>query len=87
MRFLATITVRVTLAPKTSALPRASHAKLPQKRANLTPPTETGLHFLSREPAGFDATLLQQLVRTTTVDMGLNPENRPLNITRQEGCW
>lgn len=46
------------------------------------------LHFLSREPLGFDQTLLQALVHNATVVMGLNPENRILNITTQDdGCW
>jgi len=76
------------------------------------------LHYLSRQPEGFDPALLQQLVKTTTVDsawprprraprshaslharpppyprpllksaVGLNPEKRPLNVTRQAGCW
>ena len=45
------------------------------------------LHYLSREPLGFDKSLLAALVQTTTVTMGLNPLNRPLNITKQDGCW
>ncbi len=45
------------------------------------------LHFLSREPSGFDPVLLDTLVQKTTVSMGLNPQNRPLNHTLQEGCW
>ena len=43
-------------------------------------------HILSREPTGFPKDLLDSIVKTTT-DMGLNPLNRPVNITRQEGCW
>ena len=45
------------------------------------------LHFLSREPLGFDAALLAALVEQTTVKMALNPQNRILNHTLQEGCW
>ena len=46
------------------------------------------LHFLSREPLGFDTNLLQALIYNTTVLMKLNPENRVVNITMQdEGCW
>jgi lipocalin len=45
------------------------------------------LHYLSRSPLGFDAALLASLIKETTVTMGLNPENRPLNMTMQEGCW
>ena len=42
------------------------------------------LHFLSREPLGFDAALLAQLVQQTTGAMGLNPEKRVLNMTMQD---
>jgi hypothetical protein len=45
------------------------------------------LHYLSREPLGFDAQLLDSLIKQTTVVMGLNPQNRPLNHTMQDGCW
>ena len=46
------------------------------------------LHFLSREPTGFDATLLAALVYNATQTMGLNPQNRVLNMTTQDdGCW
>ena len=45
------------------------------------------LHYLSREPLGFDQVLLDELVLQTTVIMGLNPQNRVLNVTTQEGCW
>lgn len=45
------------------------------------------LHFLSRKPDGMNATLLGALVQQTTGAMGLNPLNRPLNITLQERCW
>ena len=46
------------------------------------------LHFLSREPTGFDMNLLQTLIYNTTTLMQLNPENRVVNMTMQEqGCW
>ena len=45
------------------------------------------LHFLSRQPLGFDPALLNSLVQQATVVMKLNPENRPLNHTLQAGCW
>ena len=45
------------------------------------------LHYLSREPLGFNTTLLNQLVYTTTQVMKLNPEGRALNHTLQQGCW
>jgi hypothetical protein len=37
------------------------------------------LHFLSRQPLGFDTQLLNSLVKQATQVMKLNPENRPLN--------
>jgi hypothetical protein len=45
------------------------------------------LHYLSREPTGFDPVLLASLVNQTTITLKLNPENRPLNHTLQAGCW
>ena len=42
------------------------------------------LHFLSREPLGFDPALLKALVHQATVTMALNPENRVLNMTMQD---
>jgi len=45
------------------------------------------IHVLSREPTGFPQALLDEIVLETTVVMGLNPQLRPLNMTRQDGCW
>lgn len=45
------------------------------------------IHVLSRAPTGFPAALAEELVQQTTVTMGLNPLNRPVNYTRQDGCW
>lgn len=44
------------------------------------------LHFLSRTPT-MDQGTLNKLLHQTTVVMGLNPENRPINMTMQSGCW
>ena len=61
--------------------PHNTHATL-----RAAPPADC-LHFLSRQPQGFDAGLLASLVNQATVVMKLNPENRPLNHTLQAGCW
>jgi hypothetical protein len=45
------------------------------------------IHLLSRLPTGFPQALLDEIVVETTVVMGLNPQLRPLNKTRQDGCW
>ena len=45
------------------------------------------IHILSRQPTGFPSELADALVLQTTVTMGLNPQNRAINYTMQEGCW
>lgn len=45
------------------------------------------IHILSRAPSGFPQPLLASLLDETQVTLGLNPLNRPVNITMQEGCW
>lgn len=44
------------------------------------------LHYLSRKPT-MTPSLFHSLVTETSVTMGLNPLDRPLNITLQVGCW
>ena len=58
----------------------------PPTHTHATHPADC-LHFLSRQPQGFDTGLLASLVNQATVVMKLNPENRPLNHTLQAGCW
>jgi hypothetical protein len=67
--------------PKPHAHPTRLDTPLPPT------PSPDCLHFLSRQPTGFDQALLMSLVNKTTIDMKLNPENRVLNITTQAGCW
>ena len=45
------------------------------------------VHVLSRQPTGFPDALLQSILQEVQVTMKLNPQNRPVNITLQEGCW
>lgn len=77
--------VRRGLCGKCGETSRAARSDPPTPHAPL--PRAQCLHFLSRQPLGFDAALLASLVKQTNVTMGLNPENRPLNMTMQQGCW
>lgn len=45
------------------------------------------VHVLSREPTGFPAPLLASLLTQVQDVLHLNPQNRPVNHTLQEGCW
>lgn len=45
------------------------------------------VHVLSRSPTGFPQKLMDEILVETTIILKLNPENRPVNYTMQEGCW
>jgi len=45
------------------------------------------IHVLSRAPTGFPQSLIDEIIVETTIKLKLNPENRPINYTMQEGCW